>query len=72
MEIKIQSIERRTREELDELAKNNPGRGPSTTGSRTVHHGLADRPPLTQKQKRELHKNNSNFQSMDLLNRWTD
>jgi hypothetical protein len=39
---------------------------------RTVRHELVDRPPLTQKQGRELHKNNSNFQSMDLLNRWTD
>jgi hypothetical protein len=35
-EIKIQSIERRTREELDELAKNNPGRGQSATSLRTV------------------------------------
>jgi hypothetical protein len=35
-EIKIQSIERQTREELDELAKNNLGRGPSATSSRTI------------------------------------
>jgi hypothetical protein len=44
----------------------------SAVTSRTVRGDLADGPPGANQHSRGTRETTSNFQSMDLLNRWTD